>query len=142
MDKITSFTKDHDKLNEGLYISMQMQGITTYDLRFKKPNTEFITTSSSHTIEHLLATLLRNSEQKNNIIYFGPMGCRTGFYLLTTNLNINEVKKILIDCIKKSLLLEEIPGNKKIECGNYLDHDLNGAKKELTNYLHILGDLK
>jgi S-ribosylhomocysteine lyase len=141
MEKIAFFTKDHNKLNEGLYISTQMQGVTTFDLRFKKPNTVFLSTAVAHTIEHLLATTLRNSNQKDNIIYFGPMGCRTGFYLLTINLDKKEVKTLLIDNIQKSLLINIIPGNKKEECGNYLDHDLDGAKKELNNYLKFLGEI-
>jgi len=138
MEKIASFTKDHNKLNQGLYISMQMHNITTFDLRFKKPNTEFLSTAAAHTIEHLLATTLRNSAEKDNIIYFGPMGCRTGFYLLTINLSIEQVKSLLIECIHTALLLDEIPGNKKEECGNYLDHDLQSAKNELIIYLKFL----
>ena len=83
MEKIASFQKDHDKLQPGLYAQTDKNLITTFDLRFKKPNAgDYITPKALHTIEHLLATVLRNSEKKNDIVYFGPMGCRTGVYLL------------------------------------------------------------
>jgi S-ribosylhomocysteine lyase len=138
MDKIPSVSKNHDKINKGLFFSMEMHGITTFDLRFKKPNTEFMSTAVTHTIEHLLATTLRNSSEKDNIIYFGPMGCRTGFYLITINMDFTRLKNILIESINQALLLTEIPGNKKEECGNYLDHNLEGAKSELLEYKNIL----
>lgn len=139
MDKIPSFQKDHNTLMPGLYFSMQMQGITTWDLRFKKPNDgDFITPKALHTTEHLLATTLRNGENKEDVIYFGPMGCRTGYYLLTVNLDKEQVKQMLITACKSALLLEEIPGNKKEECGNYLEHDLTAAKKDLADYLTLL----
>lgn len=139
MDKIPSFQKDHNTLMPGLYFSMQMQGITTWDLRFKKPNDgDFITPKALHTTEHLLATTLRNGEHKEDVIYFGPMGCRTGYYLLTVNLDKEQVRQMLITACKSALLLEEIPGNKKEECGNYLEHDLTAAKKDLADYLTLL----
>lgn len=143
MKTIPSFQKDHDKLKVGLYVSMQMQNVTTFDLRFKKPNSgDFITPKALHTIEHILATILRNSDKSENIIYFGPMGCRTGFYLLTVNLSYDEVKELLIDSFEKSLSVTEIPGNKKHECGNYLEHDLKTALYECEKYLKILKELK
>jgi S-ribosylhomocysteine lyase len=78
---------------------------------------------------------------KDDIIYFGPMGCRTGFYLLTVNLNYNEVKALLIDSIVVADELNEVPGAKQIECGNFREHDLDDAKKELKSYLQILKSL-
>ena len=139
MEKIPSFQKDHDKLAVGLHAQTDKNGITTFDLRFKKPNAgDYITPKALHTIEHLLATVLRNSREKENIVYFGPMGCRTGFYLLTLRLSYEEVLTLLKECIPVALALEEIPGNKREECGNYLEHDLEGARKELRAYLELL----
>ncbi|MDE6676178.1 MAG: S-ribosylhomocysteine lyase, partial [Clostridia bacterium] len=94
-----------------------------------------------HTIEHLMATVLRNSAQKNNIVYFGPMGCRTGFYLLTLRITYAEVIELLKESIPKALALDEIPGSKREECGNYLEHDLEGAKEELRKYLTVLENI-
>ena len=118
---------------------MQMHGITTWDLRFKKPNAgDYISPKALHTIEHLLATTLRNSAKKDDVIYFGPMGCRTGFYLLTVNLGREEVLPLLKECIAEAMKLDEVPGNKREECGNYFEHDLDGAKAELKSYAEIL----
>lgn len=142
MEKIPSFQKNHDTLETGLHAQTDKNGITTFDLRFKKPNGgDYITPKALHTIEHLMATVLRNSSQKNNIVYFGPMGCRTGFYLLTLRITYAEVMALLKESIPKALALEEIPGSKREECGNYLEHDLEGAKEELKKYLTILENI-
>ena len=142
MDKIPSFCKNHDILQPGLHRGTVMHGITTWDLRFKKPNADdYITPKALHTVEHLLATTLRNSERGGDIIYFGPMGCRTGFYLLTADMGESEVKELLIECCKQALSLDEIPGNRREECGNYLEHDLNGARAEIRAYTEILKDI-
>ena len=139
MEKIPSFLKNHDKLQPGLYAQTDKNGITTFDLRFKRPNAgDYITPKALHTIEHLLATVLRNSEKKDDIVYFGPMGCRTGFYLLTLRLSYEEVLALLKECIPEAMALDEEPGSKREECGNYLEHDLEGAKGELASYLKIL----
>ena len=139
MKKIPSFEKNHDILQPGLHICGTAHGVTTFDLRFKKPNAgDYLSTASAHTIEHLLATILRNGEKKDDIIYFGPMGCRTGFYLLTVNLNFGEVKNLLISAFEKVPEIDEIPGSKREECGNFADHDLDGAKRECEQYLRIL----
>ena len=139
MERIPSFAKNHDLLETGLYVSMQANGVTTFDLRFKKPNGgDYITPKALHTTEHLLATTLRNSAEKENIIYFGPMGCRTGYYLLTVNLSFAQVHALLQECIKNALTLQEIPGNKREECGNYLEHDMAAAKRDLEEYLAVL----
>ncbi len=142
MDKIPSFTKNHDVLPTGLHEGVVAHGVTTWDLRFKKPNGgDFISPKSLHTVEHLLATTLRNSAQRENVIYFGPMGCRTGFYLLTVNLTYNQVLALLKESCAAALALEEIPGNKREECGNYLEHDLQSAKKDIAEYVNILEKL-
>ena len=142
MEKIASFQKNHDLLAVGLHTSKPANGVTTFDLRFKKPNAgDFITPDALHTIEHLMATVLRNSREKDNIVYFGPMGCRTGFYLLTVNLEYDEVLALLKETIPVALDLDEVPGSKREECGNYLAHDLDGAKEELKKYLAVLESL-
>lgn len=143
MERIPSFSKDHDLLEPGLYISMQAHGVTTFDLRFKKPNAgDYITPKALHTIEHIVATVLRNSEEKDNIIYFGPMGCRTGFYLLTVNLSYGQVHELLLKSFSSAENFSYIPGGARKECGNYLEHDLQGAKIECAKYLKILKEIK
>ena len=142
MDKIPSFSKNHDELTTGLHFCNELHGISTWDLRFKKPNCgDYISPAALHTVEHLLATVLRNSAKKNDIIYFGPMGCRTGFYLLTVNLGYPQVLALLKESFATALNFTEVPGNKREECGNYLEHDLDGAKRECEKYLEILENL-
>ena len=145
MEKIASFTIDHIKLQPGVYVSRKdhigAEVITTFDLRMTSPNEEpVMNTAEVHTIEHLGATFLRNHPlYKDKTIYFGPMGCRTGFYLLMLDTTLDEVKPIVKECFEKCLEMTEIPGSKRQECGNYLDHDLEGAKEEIRAFLpHII----
>ena len=140
MEKITSFTVDHTKLNKGLYVSRIDGDITTYDLRCKKPNSGvFMDNETMHTIEHLAATYLRNGALKNQIIYFGPMGCQTGFYLLIKNAKNEEVLKELLEVFKKIKNHKgEVFGNSEIECGNYKTLNLKKAITEATEYLKVL----
>ena len=138
MKKIPSFEKDHDALQPGLHARTDANQITTFDLRFKKPNAgDYISPAALHTIEHLLATTIRNLGG-DDIVYFGPMGCRTGFYLLTLRKSYGEVKELIKEGILAALALDEIPGATRKECGNYLDHDLPAAKEELRQYLALL----
>ena len=142
MERIPSFSKDHDKLAVGLHECNVIKGVTTWDLRFKKPNAgDYISPKALHTVEHLLATVLRNSEHKDDIIYFGPMGCRTGFYLLTVNMNFAQVLKLLKKSFALAITFKEVPGNKREECGNHLEHDLPDALNECKNYLEILNNI-
>ena len=142
MERIPSFSKNHDTLKQGLHECGTSHGVTTWDLRFKKPNADdYVSPKALHTIEHIIATVLRNSAVKDDIIYFGPMGCRTGFYLLTVNLNYGEVKELLIESFAIADSFDEVPGNKREECGNYLEHDLTDAKNECKKYLEILKSL-
>ena len=104
MNKIPSFQKNHNILSVGLHAQTDAHGITTFDLRFKKPNAgNYLSAKAMHTIEHMMATVLRNGPAGENIVYFGPMGCRTGFYLLTVNLTYSEVRALL-----KASIPEEI----------------------------------
>ena len=145
MEKIASFTVNHLKLKAGLYVSRKdkfgAEVLTTFDIRLTAPNIEpMMNTAEAHTIEHLGATFLRNHPRmKSKIVYFGPMGCRTGFYLLMLDTTLDEVKPIVKECFEKCLEMTEIPGSKRQECGNYLDHDLEGAKEEIRAFLpHII----
>lgn len=132
MKKIASFTVNHDTLEKGMYISRIDGDVVTYDIRMKLPNGgDYLQMSAAHTLEHLFATYARNSQFGDSVIYVGPMGCRTGFYFLVRD-TITHAQAI--DLVKESMAFVrdyegEIPGNKKEECGNYLDHDLMGAKK-------------
>ena len=140
MEKIASFQVNHNTLERGIYISRIDGDITTFDIRMKKPNGgDYLENAAMHTIEHLFATFARNSEYKERVIYFGPMGCRTGFYFLTRNIPNGEVITLIEDAF--SLIADyegEIPGVSKIECGNYLEHNLGGAKKEAADMRDIL----
>lgn len=141
MKKIASFTINHDTLEKGMYISRMDGDVITYDIRMKKPNAgDYLTPSSAHTLEHLFATYARNSVFGKEVLYIGPMGCRTGFYLLLRDKvshadAISLVKESMVFCASFE---GEIPGNKKEECGNYLDHDLLGAKAVAKEMCEVL----
>ncbi len=131
MKKIASFTVNHDLLEKGMYISRVDGDIITYDIRMKKPNGgDYLSPSAAHTVEHLFATYARNGRFGASVIYVGPMGCRTGFYLLTRGLSHADAITLVRESMAFIGAFEgEIPGNKREECGNYLDHDLAGAKE-------------
>ena len=141
MQKIASFQVDHTKFGVGMYISRIDGDVITYDIRMVKPNGWiYLTPSSLHTIEHLFATYVRNSQYSDKIIYVGPMGCRTGFYFLTRDTLSKEES---IQLIKETFQFianyqGEIPGATIEECGNYLDHDLETAKQEVLPLLEKL----
>ncbi len=143
MKKITSFTIDHIKLIPGVYVSRKdtvgAETITTFDIRMTSPNDEpVMNTAEMHTIEHLAATFLRNHKEFGpKIIYFGPMGCRTGFYLLLAG---DYESKDIIDLLREMFgfiadFEGEIPGASAKDCGNYLDMNLPMAKYLAKKYL-------
>lgn len=140
MNTILSFTINHDLLQPGLYLSRVDGDVFTYDLRFVRPNTPpFMEQAAMHTLEHLFATIARNSDKSDSVVYFGPMGCRTGFYLLTRGLRHAQVIELVIDTIRQCAAWEgEIPGAQKIQCGNYLEHDLDGAKALAAGYAAVI----
>ncbi len=131
MERITSFSVDHRKLNKGVYISRIDGDITTFDIRMCKPNVdEPLDPKAAHTIEHIGATLLRNGRFKENIIYFGPIGCMTGFYLLTRGLDFETVKVLVREVYTEiSRWNDKIPGAKPEECGDYTYMNLEKAKR-------------
>ncbi len=146
MEKITSFTIDHIRLQPGLYVSrydkVGTETVTTFDLRFTSPNEEAVMdTDEIHAIEHLAATFLRNDAQwKEKILYFGPMGCRTGFYLLIAG---KYSSADILSLAKKCFVFVrdfsgEIPGASAKDCGNYLDMDLKKANSRAGCYVSLL----
>ena len=139
MEKIDSFKVNHDRHPVGFYLSKQMGDIYTYDLRMKTPNGgDYLAVPALHSIEHLVATAIRNGREKDKVVYFGPMGCRTGCYLLLKGIAYDEARILLIETLRECLNFSEVPGAKREECGNYLEHDLAGAKREIEAYLRAL----
>ena len=143
MDKLTriaSFSVDHDFIIPGIYVSRIDGDITTYDLRTRKPNNDdYMDNLTMHSLEHMFATYVRNGALKDNIIYFGPMGCQTGFYLLVRNADNDAVFKTVTDTLDKIISHKgEIFGKVRKECGNYQNLDLESAKSEAKRYLDAL----
>ncbi|WP_244835205.1 S-ribosylhomocysteine lyase [Clostridium sp. BJN0001] len=144
MDKIASFTINHLKLLPGVYVSrkdkLESNVLTTFDLRMTRPNYEpVMNTAEVHTIEHLGATFLRNNkEYKEKTVYFGPMGCRTGFYLiLGGDYESKDIVGLVTEMFKFIADFEgEVPGAAPKDCGNYLDMNLNMAKYLAKKYLN------
>lgn len=146
MEKITSFTIDHLRLLPGLYVSRKdrvgQETVTTLDLRLTRPNFEpVMNTAEVHTIEHLAATYLRNDPKwKERVLYFGPMGCRTGFYLLLAgDFSSREVLPLVLDCFRFIRDYQgEVPGACAKDCGNFLDMNLNMANYYGARYAELL----
>ena len=149
MEKITSFTIDHLKLQPGLYVSRKdkvgEETVTTFDLRLTSPNEEpVMNTAEVHTIEHLAATYLRNQPQwKTKVLYFGPMGCRTGFYLLLAgDYTSRDVLPLVLDCFRFIRDYRgEVPGASPKDCGNYLDMNRNMANFWGRRYAALLENI-
>ncbi|MBR6407663.1 MAG: S-ribosylhomocysteine lyase [Clostridia bacterium] len=141
MSQIASFATNRDILDKGLYLCRIDGDILTYDIRMKKPNGgDYLTIAELHTLEHLFVAYTQNYSLIRNVIYVGPMGCRTGFYLL---LRDNVSRQDAVDLVRKAFQFitrfdGEIPGSKRWECGNYLEHDLDGAKKVAADMLKVL----
>ena len=149
MEKIASFTIDHNLLQPGLYVSrkdpVSGETVTTFDLRLTSPNEEpVMNTAEMHTIEHLAATYLRNDPVwGSRVLYFGPMGCRTGFYLLLVgDYSSDDVLELVTDCFRFVRDYEgEVPGASARDCGNYLDMNLNMAKYWGRRYVQLLENI-
>ena len=149
MEKITSFTIDHIKLQPGLYVSRKdkvgAETVTTFDLRLTSPNQEpVMNTAEMHTIEHLAATYLRNEKNwQDKVLYFGPMGCRTGFYLLLSgDYESADIVGLVKDCFRFIAAFEgEVPGASARDCGNYLDMNLPMAKFWGAKYAALLENI-
>ena len=141
MKKIASFTVNHDKLKKGMYTSRVDGDVITYDIRMKTPNAgDYLSNPALHTIEHLFATYARNSAFTDQVIYVGPMGCRTGFYLLLRDsVSREDAIRLVQDSMRFIADFSgEIPGSHREECGNYLEHDLAGAQAVARDMLNVL----
>ena len=140
MKRIASFEVDHTDLQKGMYISRVDGDVVTYDIRTRRPNVEEVMDNASiHTVEHLFATFVRNSPLTDKIIYFGPMGCRTGFYFLVRDMDHSDAIRLTQDAFDFIASFEgEIPGVSAAECGNYRDHSLEGAIKEAQLFLPVI----
>ena len=144
MERIASFTVDHNKLRPGLYLSRRDGDIITFDLRFKTPNTgDLLSNSEMHSAEHLIATLLRNSEDREAVIYFGPMGCQTGFYFLFDNrlLSCEGAIELLKEVFAAAADFDgEMPGKSPAECGNYINLDVETGRAVCRFYAGLIRD--
>ncbi|MGX8680955.1 MAG: S-ribosylhomocysteine lyase [bacterium] len=137
MKRITSFRVDHTKLKKGIYISRIDGDCITYDIRMTEPNNEpALKPEAAHAIEHIGATLLRNGAYQDHIIYFGPMGCMTGFYLIVRDLNEETVREMVMETYRQIASWDqEIPGASIRECGNYTYMDLEAAKASASHFV-------
>lgn len=142
IQKIQSFTVDHDKLEPGLYISRADGTVTTYDLRTRKPNAgDYMDNLTMHSVEHLFATYIRSSSICSKVLYFGPMGCQTGFYLLVDSTPKEQVLEA-IEAVLRQIIAHTGPvfGAARKECGNYRNLNLEAAQLECRRYLQVLED--
>ena len=140
MERIASFTVDHDVLVPGLYLSRRDGNVTTYDLRTRIPNAgDYMDHITMHSLEHMFATYVRNSPLGPQVLYFGPMGCQTGFYLLIRNAD-NETVLAAVKEVLRCIIAHdgEMFGATRIACGNYQNLSLAAAKQEARRYLDTL----
>lgn len=140
INRITSFTVDHDFIMPGMYISRIDGDVVTYDLRTRRPNSgDYMDNITMHSVEHMFATYVRNSALGDKVLYFGPMGCRTGFYLLLRGADNAAAYGVVVEVLEKIIAhTGEMFGASRKECGNYLELDLDAAKTEAKRYLDAL----
>ncbi|MBR3811990.1 MAG: S-ribosylhomocysteine lyase [Agathobacter sp.] len=142
MERIKSFQINHNLLEPGFYVSREDDNVITYDLRTRKPNAgDYMSNATMHSLEHMFATYARNSFASEKIVYFGPMGCQTGFYFLVKDMAPVEVFELTLE-ILEDIIAHEGPvfGASAIECGNYANLDLDLAKEEAAKYLAVLNE--
>lgn len=140
MERIKSFQINHNILEPGFYISREDDNVITYDLRTRKPNAgDYMDNATMHSLEHMFATYARNSAEADKVVYFGPMGCQTGFYFLVKDLEPKAVFELTKDILTQILAYDgPVFGASAIECGNYMNLDLALAKAEASKYLDVL----
>lgn len=142
MERIASFQVDHNHLQPGMYLSRRDGQVVTFDLRFKKPNTgDLLTNAELHSVEHIIATLLRNSSARDAVIYFGPMGCQTGFYFLFDGARLSDADAV--ELVKEAFAAGaafegEMPGKSPVECGNYINLDVDLARTQCAYYSGVI----
>ena len=144
LTRIASFSVNHDFIDEGIYVSRIDGDVTTYDMRTRVPNAgDYMDNLTMHSLEHMFATYIRNSEIGESVIYFGPMGCQTGFYLLVRNADNEAVLSAVIGVLEAIINHSaEMPGAAREECGNYKNLDTYAAKAEAARYLSVLKSRK
>lgn len=140
METIKSFQVDHLKLSKGVYVSREQNGTITYDVRLRAPYKDLpMEASAAHSLEHCLATIARNSPLADKVIYVGPMGCLTGFYIITTSdVKLPELTANLIGWCSTLLNLTDVPGATEKQCGNYKFQNLTLAKQYVREFLNDL----
>ena len=144
MERIASFQVDHNKLLPGMYLSRRDGEVVTFDLRFKKPNTgDLLTNAEMHSVEHIIATLLRNGRARDAVIYFGPMGCQTGFYFLFDGRQLSDSDAV--ELVKETFAAGaafqgDMPGKSPIECGNYINLEVSLAREQCAYFSCVIRD--
>ena len=140
MERIKSFQINHNILEPGFYISREDENVITYDLRTRKPNAgNYMDNATMHSLEHMFATYARNSEVADKVVYFGPMGCQTGFYFLVKDLEPRQVFELTKKILEQIIAYEgSVFGASAIECGNYKNLSLYLAQQEAQDYLNVL----
>ena len=134
--RITSFSINHDKLLPGLYVSRVDGDVTTYDMRTRRPNTgDLMDNSTMHSLEHMFATYIRNGSLKDSVIYFGPMGCQTGFYALMLGVETKEFLPLLEATFRDILTAQEVPAANEVQCGWGANHSLAAAQEAVRGFL-------
>ena len=138
--RIASFSVNHDLITEGIYVSRIDGDVTTYDMRTRVPNMgDYMDNITMHSVEHLFATYVRASDIGDRVIYFGPMGCQTGFYLLVRDAKDDETLRVVKETLEAIIKHEgEMPGSRREECGNYKCLDMESARTECKRFLNIL----
>ena len=138
--RIASFSVNHDFIDEGIYVSRIDGDVTTYDMRTRVPNAgDYMDNLTMHSVEHLFATLVRQSAMADRVIYFGPMGCQTGFYLLVRDADNSEVLAVTLDILERISEWDgAMPGESREECGNYHNLSVAAARTEAKRYLNAL----
>ena len=138
--RIASFSVNHDFIDEGIYVSRIDGDVTTYDVRTRVPNAgDYMDNLTMHSVEHLFATLVRQSVMADRVIYFGPMGCQTGFYLLVRDADNSEVLAVTLDILERIAEWDgAMPGESREECGNYRNLSVAAARTEAKRYLNAL----
>lgn len=140
MERIKSFTINHNVLMPGFYVSREDGDIITYDLRTRRPNMgDYMSNSTMHSVEHMFATIVRNSDIADDVVYFGPMGCQTGFYLVVKNQEPKKVFDVTKNVLEQIIAYDgPVFGASAIECGHYENLDLEEAHAECKKYLEVL----